>query len=42
VSVPRRIPALLHRPGCKLGEECALQLCTIGRICNPCTVFVAM
>ena len=33
LSVSRRIPTLLHEPGCKLGEggRGALQLCTIGR-----------
>jgi len=43
VSVPHRIPTLLHRPGCNLGNgRGAPHLCTIGRkICNQCTGFVA-
>ena len=42
---PRRISilGLLHGPGCNLGNgRGALWLCTIGRICNRCTGFVAM
>ena len=43
LSVPRRIPTLLHGPGCNLRNgRGALELCTIGRICNGCTGFVAM
>jgi len=38
VCVPRRIPTLLHGPGCKLGNGRGCpQLCTIRRICNRCT-----
>jgi len=37
--VRRRIPALLHWPGCKSEEwERVPCLCTIGQICNRCTI----
>ena len=44
MSVPRRIPTLLHRSGCNLWRNGggALYLCTIGRICNRCTGLVAV
>jgi len=43
LSVRGRMPTLLHRPGCNLGEwSDAPRLCTIGRICNRCTGCVAM
>jgi len=42
LTVPRRIPTVLHRPGCKLGKGCPLVV-HIGRIYNRrCTGFLAM
>jgi len=43
LSVPRRIPALLHGPDVSWGNaRGALKLCIVGRIYNRCTGFVAM
>jgi len=43
LSVPRPIPTLLHGPGCNLENgRGALWLCTVERICNRCTCFIAM
>ena len=41
LSVPRHIPTLLHGPECNLGNG-EFWFCTIGRICNRCTDFVAI
>ena len=44
ISVPYRIPTLLHGPVCNFGSKVggAPLLCTIGHICNQCPGFVAI
>jgi len=41
LSVPRRIPTLLHGPGCNLGEWQGYP-CVLSGVANRCTGFVAM